>query len=193
MLGARSYRVARWLVGATITAYGWQLVGGAPAAPTLHAALGALGWLGVLASLGAFRTDRRSMTALEDLALLNGVPHGTHRLAHAAARASLPFKPLGIATLILWSLALVQQQTLSGLALGLLGLASTLLAVAALSACLAGLAALSESIAPAAPGRTLLGLSLIPALLHPVVPELPSLWHAWHAGTRAAVSWIGMP
>lgn len=183
LLRGRAHRVARWIMAALTLIWSVSLLAGDAGLDVVAHGLGVLAWLVVFATQSYFRVDTDNARAIRELGRLSGFDARWSRWALGLARAEMSFRPLAIATTVLWLSVLWTRSSLTTLAT-LLGVwLVCLLAAAAFAVALSCLAAVAERLAPKKPGRVLLALVVIPALLSAVIPELPSVWHAY-------ASWI---
>jgi len=184
----RTHRIARWVMAGLTVIWCVSMLAGDAALDTVSHGQGVLAWLVVFATPSYFRADERTAQAICRLAALSGFDARSSRLALGLARASLSFWPLAFATTALWASVLWTHSSLAALPTTLLSTAECLLAAAVFAAALACLAAISERVASKKPGRVLLALVVIPALFFGVVPELPSVWHAYAGWTAKSVA-----
>jgi hypothetical protein len=169
-----------WIfAGGLVLFYGFSSLRG-EGRDALVGGLDALRWPALFSAFAFFATHPSASEAagLASLARLRGLPVAALPVTVALARLRVVLPPLLLAATLLWLAALTTFDR-STLLRWPLALASTWFAICALGVCLAALAALSEQLAPRRPRRMLLALILVPALLFPVVPELPSLWHSF--------------
>jgi hypothetical protein len=178
MASTRWGRFARWLSVGVAVLYGVRLLGDEGPSALRHG-LAALMWP-VLATFPAlFGLARASQRALEQLARLHGLNGRESSSARVLARITLVATPLMWSTLAIWLCFAVNLDSLRGALLALVGLSTTLLVQLGLAGVVSATTAVCEQLSPTRPQRTLWLLVLVPAVLRPVVPELPSVWDAY--------------
>jgi hypothetical protein len=185
---AFSARLSLWLHAGIAAYYALQTWGAGHNA--VGPALGALALPALLTTLSFFRRGP-SDDALVQLARLRGMSVPTLNIGLFFARAWLAMRPFLISVPLLWLSAMGAQSALSAWALLPLGILAGWACAVGLGLGLSGLAWLSEQLSPARPGRLLTLLVIVPALLKPAVPELPSLWHGYQAWAHWAASHVG--
>lgn len=183
-LGAR---LGLWLHGAMTLYYAAQSWGGERA--PLGNALSALALPSLLTATVFFRSTPTT-SPFSELARQRGLSLGSLNMGVALARAWLVARPFAFSVPVLWLSALATSSALSAWFTALLGLLYSWLCALGLAACLSGLASLSERWSSARPGRVFWALVLIPALLKPALPELPSVWHGYRAWSQWVASHV---